>query len=147
MRKLIFVAALALGGTASAQTTDCRWIGSVWSCNTNQPPPLSSANPLNYGDAMRAGQALVPDYQQQELRRQQIEEQRQRIRQQQADASYARAQREIAAQRAEREAGIRRDVGNMLASGDCEGAQKLALSTGSIDLANQAKAYCAKPTP
>jgi len=36
----------------------------------------------------------------------------------------------------------RQIVGNMLAKGNCVGAQQYALRTGDLDLAQQVKAYC-----
>jgi hypothetical protein len=38
-------------------------------------------------------------------------------------------------------------VGKMLAKGDCEGAERYALQKGELDLAEQAKAYCAETAP
>ncbi len=40
----------------------------------------------------------------------------------------------------------RRAVTSLLAEGDCEGAVKAALDGGYLDLAGQARAFCAAPT-
>ena len=57
----VFLAVLALAGPASAQSTNCRWIGSTWACNTNpapQPiPPVQIPSGTTMIDAYSAGRA------------------------------------------------------------------------------------------
>ena len=51
-------AILALAAPALAQSTNCRWVGSTWSCNTTQPPPPISVRGVDTGammDAWRRG--------------------------------------------------------------------------------------------
>ena len=37
MRVIAICVALAISGVANAQTTNCQWFGSIWSCSTPQP--------------------------------------------------------------------------------------------------------------
>jgi hypothetical protein len=61
---------LALPATGMAQSTStCTRIGNVTNCQ-HQP---NSAAPLDYGAALQRGQHLVPDYQEQQARQQQID--------------------------------------------------------------------------
>lgn len=54
MRGIIFAALGLIAVPASAQQTNCRWVGSTWTCN--------SAQPIDQGSILRSGQQAVPDY-------------------------------------------------------------------------------------
>ena len=59
MRRLVFVAALAFATGASAQTmTQCRWIGNIWSCDSQTQIP-KGAEPVDQGAILRGGADLV----------------------------------------------------------------------------------------
>lgn len=62
MKRLAILALAIAALPASAQTTNtqCRWIGNIWSCDsqTKQKP----TTPLDQGAILRSGAAIVPPY-------------------------------------------------------------------------------------
>lgn len=142
-----FAALAIVGSSASAQTTNCHWVGQTWTCDTVPRTQLDPNIILHAGDALRA----MPNYGD-------VMEQRAAIRaRQQAqaehDAAYAQAQRDRleAQQRGQQDDAarqqrdsLRQRVGQMVSGGDCAGAQSAALEGGDFELANQVKSYCAK---
>lgn len=71
VRKAVIALAL-LPASAMAQNvnTQCRWIGSLWSCNTN--PGISAPAPLDPAAALAAGAALVPNLAEQDMRQREM---------------------------------------------------------------------------
>lgn len=137
--------ALATGSPANAQTTQCRWVGNVWTCDQQRQSTVDWSRGIIQQDP---GQTFMDAYSR--ARQQREAEERQR----QLSESYSNSRAELnsAQQRLtelqlERET-ARVDVGRMLAAGDCQGAQSRALAAGEIELAQQAKSYCSdKPPP
>lgn len=65
MLRLICAAGLALAtsqATAQTTSTQCRWIGNIWSC-TGQTQQPSSPAPVDQGAILRSGASIVPPYQ------------------------------------------------------------------------------------
>ena len=128
---------------AQAQTTNCQWIGQIWTCNLTQPTTPQSAAPHNYN--VQSPQAAFENSfnvgQQIAARRAQKQQERNR---ELAD-SYVKAQSEITQMRIERDEALRKEVGKLLAADDCLGAKSLALSAGDLALANQVRTYCQAP--
>lgn len=70
MKRILAVAVLAFPFGAHAQSsTTCSIVGNVTNCQHQG----GSAAPLDYGAILRQGASIVPNYQEQELKRQQIE--------------------------------------------------------------------------
>lgn len=69
VRKAVVILALAFATSASAQSanTQCRWIGSIWSCDT-RGQGVTTPQPIDPGAVLRSGAALVPDYPESEPR-------------------------------------------------------------------------------
>lgn len=80
IRALAFAMLASLGSAASAQTTNCHWVGQTWTCDTVPRTTLDSSIILHAGDAQKA----MPNYGD-------VMEQRARI---QAQQEQARAQQE-----------------------------------------------------
>ena len=141
VRKAALIALLLGASPALGQQTNCRWVGSTWSCDTS--PGRSSLDPDAFNRAydreFQRGQA-----QSNEIMR--IQEKADQRRRDEAAASEAQAQVDIARARDDRAAGLHKTVGEMLSTGNCTGAQDLALGAGDIELANQVKTYCAAPS-
>lgn len=120
MRSWIALGSLLLATTASAQTTDCRWIGSVWSCNT--PPPESP--PLDYGKTIQSGSDAVGSYEDTralELKNRALRDQINEERNRQMIATK---------------------VGKLVSAGQCAEGKKLALTNGYFDLAKLVDEVC-----
>lgn len=108
MRKILFIILAGLSSPATAQSqTTCRTIGNVTNCEHEQ-----RTAPLDYGAQMRAGQALVPNYQDDELK------------EQQARALQAQS-RAIEAQTRDREQ-CRKQIGKAIDAAQYELAKSLA---------------------
>lgn len=127
MKRLVMIVAL-VATPATAQTTNCRWMGNIWTCNTQQPPaPSRGIDWRVLQDAHRQGQ---------EDRARQDALQQQHFQQQQEQ--FDRTARDI----------LRRAVANDLANGNCASAQNRALTAGDIEMAGQVRQFCAaKPAP
>lgn len=109
--------------TAQIQTT-C--IGDVNVTNCESRGRLgSSREPIDYSKALQDGQNLVPDYNDMEAKEEALREAR--------DKRFAM----------KRAADLAAHVGSLIAAGDCPGAEKAALTAGDLDLARQARDYCA----
>lgn len=143
MRKTLMLAAL-VAAPASAQnsTTSCFRVGNTVQCNTNTQPGIQAAPPVDFSGFARQQQETQRQMQENTMRAIQAAQQ---ARQQREQAQYAAAQAEIAADRARFSADLRRDVSAMLAEGKCQEAIAVALKYSDIELANQAKQFCAKP--
>lgn len=128
MRLVLAALALTLPTASFAQSaTDCTSdaFGNVH-CTTRQQQGL------DWGilkPQPNAGDNFARGWQQGQRIRAQIEAQRDR-RQERAEADDAQAQA--------------KEVGALLAKGDCNGAADYALSAGNLPLAQQVKDYCAK---
>jgi hypothetical protein len=118
MRSLIPAVALILAAPAAAQQTQCSWVGNVWTCNQQQQPGIDWSR----------GRTVQPPSD---------------VFAQSAAAGAEARQRDDARRSAKADSALRSSVGARLKAGDCEGAAALALDAGNIDLASQAKAYCA----
>jgi len=146
MRYHALIAASAIAWATSApaqQTTDCQpnGIGGVRCTTTGQP----SGGGLNWGlldpnayqrgydGALRGQQQMQQLIQQQQFANQQRAEARSRAQQTQAQADQIDSARALGVQ-----------AGQLVAAGDCPGAQKLALEAGDLELANSVKSYCGK---
>lgn len=144
VRKAALIISLSLAAPATAQTTNCQWFGSTWSCNSTQPVQPQGGG-IDWGILQRGEQERAQQQAQQQqywadLNRQQQEQKAAHDRQ--VQESYDRAQAELAQQK---QALLREDVGRLLQAGDCQGAQNKALAAGDIELAAKAKDFCAKP--
>lgn len=58
VRKAFVISLVFLASGASAQTTDCNWVGNTWTCRT-QP---STTQIPDYGAIMKSGMDSVPKY-------------------------------------------------------------------------------------
>lgn len=126
------------GSSAQNSSTSYYRVGNTVQCNTTTQAPPPPIAPLVQPSPMPDfGNSFMQGY----LQGQAIRRQREAAQQEQ----YARAQAEIAADKARFREGLRKDVGDLLAAGDCPKAIAVALKYGEIELANQAKAFCAKP--
>lgn len=69
MKRITFLGATLLALPASAQTTStqCRWIGNIWSCDSKTDQPTTA--PIDQGAILRRGSAVVPPYQPQTVPR------------------------------------------------------------------------------
>lgn len=86
MRKTLIVLGAVLAAPASAQSTDCRWIGSTWSCNT-QPSVAAPSAPNDY---LGATGGTGPDYNDTVLKQQQIRQNRNTLKMQEQPENEAR---------------------------------------------------------
>lgn len=123
MYRCVIMLGLVASPALGQATTDCTrdYFGNVH-CVTNPSSTVSPQAPADYGALLNSGRAAVPDYdqtQQQELQ----------LRVQQA---LLEAQEQS------------RKAGQMIAKGDCSGAEQYALKKGNIELARQVRDYCAK---
>jgi hypothetical protein len=147
IRASAFAALVVLGSAASAQTTNCHWVGRTWTCDTAQRTTLDPNIILHAGDALRTlptygdvmeQHAAIQARQQAQAEREITYEQEKhdRLEAQQRDQQdyAARQQRES----------LRQRVGQMVSGGDCAGGQSAALEGGDFDLANQVKTYCSR---
>ena len=154
MRKVVLILILAPSAAFAQNTSsNCYMIGTTWHCDADTTPgPSNSGINMDWG---RLGTRSDPNafargYQQME----QIRRDRQAHQQQmdaqaaQADAlaeTQARAEQER--QRLELAQNVRTQVSDQLRLGHCDEAVATALTPGEIDLATQAKAFCAASRP
>lgn len=146
IRASAFAMLAFIGSAASAQTTNCHWVGQTWTCDTRQGTTL---DPNIIGDAFgeQRERSSIGDLIEQRARIEAQEEQTraQQKAQQRQDEAYRQQQdaeaRDLAG-RQQRDALWQR-IGQMVAGGDCVGAQSAALAAGDFELANQVKSYCA----
>lgn len=75
-----------LAAPASAQSADCRWVGSTWSCNT-QPTVETPSAPNDYLGAMGGA---GPDYNDTVLKQQRIQQNRNALKMQERPEEVAR---------------------------------------------------------
>jgi hypothetical protein len=148
VRKAALIALLLVATPALGQQTNCRWIGGTWSCDTS--PRRTALDPNLYQRSYDQSYRRTTEGFNETMR---ILAERQRAeqeaanerRREEAAASEAQAQAELARARDDQAAGLRKSVGEMLSTGNCAGAQDLALGAGDIELATQVKTYCASP--
>ena len=93
IRASLFAMLASLGSAASAQTTNCHWVGQTWTCDTVPRTTLDPSIILHAGDAQKA----MPNYGD-------VMEQRARIQAQQEQARAQQRQTEAFRQRQETEA-------------------------------------------
>ena len=129
LRMPVFVALIALGSAAGAQTTNCHWAGQIWTCDTQHQTELDPNIILHANDAF----ARMPTYQERVAEQQKIELENLRVEQHNIDVRTAEAKKALGGR-----------IGKMVSDGNCSGAQAAALEAGDFDLANQVKSYCAK---
>lgn len=137
MKLVLVIALLAFPVSAHAQSsTTCSTIGNVTNCQHQ-----GSAAPYDYGAIMRRGASIVPNYQDQELKRQQVEALRL-----QNEAARAAAKREREASQPGRtfvaSLEARKAMATLLREGKCDDAIGIALDAGDIALAADVKAFC-----
>lgn len=123
MVRTTVIALLLLPAVASAQSTNCQWIGQVWTCNT---PRQGSGIDFGLIDNGPDSSSVMADI---------------------VAARRAREQADLAAraqQQSEAPQQLRAAVGQLVAEGRCPDAQRLAVANGDFVLAEQVRAYCAK---
>lgn len=54
LHAMLLTAAISVGHPAVAQTTNCSWIGSIWSCSASQSPGAAIARGMQNGLNMQA---------------------------------------------------------------------------------------------
>ena len=148
VRKAALIALLLVASPALGQQTNCQWSGSTWSCDTSPGPTV--LDPTIFQRSYDQSYRRVTDGFNQNMsilleRRRAEQEAAEQRRREEAAAAEAQAQVDIVRARDDRVAGLRKTVGEMLSTGNCIGAQGLALGAGDIELANQVKTYCASP--
>lgn len=116
-------ALLLLPPAAVAQTSQCQWVGSIWTCQQQQ------RSGVDWGAAIRSQQQ-----QQQSLNWEALARQR-------AQNEQAQGQQNAAALD-ERQRNLRAEVGQMVADGRCDDAKKAALQAGEFELAERAMKLC-----
>lgn len=140
MKKLMNFSLFLLFGAcmtqaAAAQTTQCRWVFNVWTCDTSnasnrKPYDYNVTSPMaGFTQGMNIGIALDQQRKARELEQQQRE-------------SIARMESLKLAESNEKD-NQRRQVSNLLSDGKCSEALDMALSFSDIELATQVKLFCA----
>lgn len=122
-----FVVLIAASGAASAQTTNCHWVGQTWTCDTQQQTQLDPSIILHANDAFKE----MPTYADRVQTQQKIAADEQALAQRRAEIAATKAADALS-----------RQVGKMVSEGNCAGAQSVALSAGDFELADKVKAYC-----
>lgn len=147
-RALIIAGAALVAAPLVAQTTtQCSTSVGITTCNTTGQPNSANRSTIDpnafqrgYNRGRNAVDSVTESFSQAERDRAQRQLDMAMIRQsQQAQAQTDQA---AAQQSAAKTLGIR--AGQLVASGDCAGAQTLALDAGDFELANAVKSYCAK---
>jgi predicted solute-binding protein len=136
MIRSVILVLVVVPGCAIAQSSQCQWIGSIWSCQQQQnqiPTP-------DYGSLIRQQE------QNQERLQQTINNAIEARRRQNAEQAQLASQHSVDRAQANQEF-IQKRVGVLAASGDCKNAEALAMENGMIELANQATTYCAAHPP
>ena len=165
LRILIVCAALTMGGSAMAQTTNCSWVGLTWTCQTNggdnRPNPLGSlTNPRvdisgqvmqGFERGRQAREQADRDQLQREIlelesARQQLQfEQASRYARQSESAPPARTaipEPVIPQQKFIAPFSVRQEIGEFLKVGNCTAGVNKALEAGDIELATNVRAFC-----
>ena len=127
MRMFVGIAALVLVGSpawAQSSNTRCTTTFGVTNCETSTAPQIDWS--IIRPPAQNAGDSFWNGYN--EARRQRLINEALRTNQKQSDEK----------------AKLPREVGRLVASGQCDAAQALALENGDFDLANSARSYCEK---
>jgi hypothetical protein len=118
-----------------AQTTKCRWVLNVWTCDTNN---TSSLKPYDYNitspmASFEHGYNISTVMDEQRKARQEEQQQRE---------SIARME-SLKITKDNEKNNQRRQVSNLLADAKCSEALDLALSFSDIEIATQVKLFCA----
>jgi len=149
MFKMLLIAGLAaLAAPLSAQqNTQCYTSVGVTNCTTTGQPYGANRATIDpnafqrgYNQSRGAVDSVTESFRQAERDRAQRQLDMAMIRQ--AEQAQAQSNRPATDQIEAHALGIR--AGQMIAAGDCAGAQKLALDAGNFEVANGVKAYCAK---
>lgn len=126
MRYLAIIVAASISTPCLAQQTNCRWMGSIWSCDTQAPPPQNQTQ-LDYGSLLQSGGDAVGSYE--------------RARRLREEDEQMRAQTELIKRQSKAQA-IRDKVGKLASEGKCDDARKAALAGGEIELAKIVMEVC-----
>jgi hypothetical protein len=130
---------------AQTATSNCYWAGNFYHCDTNMQPqgggidptiPLRGTGVFTYGDVVRQAQ-------EQRARQQQLQMQQQQLEMQKRQADQARSDAQDYAARQHLSEVVHQGVAYDLQKGQCSDAVALALQYGEIDLATQARQFCA----
>lgn len=121
MRVFFTLICVLSSSAAMSQTTTCRQLGGEVRCTTDQ-----GHAPINQGTILQSGRNLVPDYAE-EQRKSQENDLRRRLLRSQLESQNLRA-----------------SMGKLITAGRCDDALKMALEEGNFDLAERAKAFCAR---
>lgn len=126
-RLLTALAILSMNEPALAQQTDCRWVGSTWTCQTK--PDIWQQNQDNLKRQNEQFQNLLRNLDQQQQRNRAEYDAK-------VQASHDAAVSEV-----------KSVISRKLREGDCKGAIELALLLNDIELASQVKTFCNLPSP
>ena len=146
---LLMGAMLIAAPLAAQQNTQCTTTFGVTNCTTTGQPNSGGANRTvadpnafqrGYDQSRRAVDSVTESFRQAERDRAQRQMDMAMIRQ--AEQAQSQSNRANTQQLDAQALGIR--AGQMVASGDCAGAQKLALDAGDFQLASAVKEYCAR---
>jgi hypothetical protein len=140
MRKMVnfslfFLFGVCMTQAVAAQTTQCRWVLNVWTCDTSntsnrKPYDYNVTSPMEgFAQGMQIGTVMEEQRKARELEQQQRE-------------SVARME-SLKVAEANQKDNQRRQVSNLLADGKCSEALDMALSFSDIELATQVKLFCA----
>jgi hypothetical protein len=160
---LLMLGLMAAVPAAAQQNTECStdYFGST-RCQTTGSPSSGGINwgILNQQRPVDAGEAFRRGYEDAQRRRQEAEMHRQQMLLVQQQRSLAEAQQGQIITPNEREAqtyspnleviadaeneALRKRTGDLVAAGECEQAEKLAVLMGRFEMASSIKAYCAK---
>ena len=101
----------------SQQVQRCGWEGNQWVCRTQQSAPSVAYDPIGSAQAGREQMEAIQNG---------LDQRRERERIETADR-------------------FRRTVGQLLSQGRCDEAVRMALDSGDISLAREAREFCAAP--
>jgi len=154
MRKIILLQFFFVigAGAASAQTTNCRWVGSDWVCDTRERRGIDpNAGSNAYDRAFNIMTKPSEDYiaarrirQQQKMQEEQIQIQRNTFLEQQRVENMEQNRQLQAEKHNQEQILLRQQTGKLVAAGDCPAAMTAAVSAGDFVLASQIKQYCQK---
>ena len=149
--KVLIIAGVTLVAVPAAaqQNTQCTTTFGITNCTTTGSPTSGGVNwgisdpnayQRSYDRSKAAVDSITNAYRQSE--RDNAQREQLLAMQQQANQAQAQSQQVAGEQAQARALGVR--AGQMVAAGNCAGAQKLALDAGDFVLANEIKGYCAK---
>jgi hypothetical protein len=151
------LAAVLWASAAHAQTasSNCYWAGTIYHCDTVTQPRgggIDSSIPMQFkgftlSDILNDAQQRQARQQEMEARQQQMLMQQQQWQMQQRQAEQARSDAQDYAARQHLSEVVHQGVAYDLKQGRCSDAVDLALQYGEIDLATQARSFCASSPP